>query len=223
MSSAQDARFGTIQCDIHHIFRRVDRGYSVSGHVFRRAEISPTENPALAAAMAIPVRHSSPVNIAAPNRTFFVSSSIAGKRNLLQSRRSAQLFAEVIYHYRSQHKFLLHDFVIMPDHFHVLITLGQEISVERAVQFIKGGFAFRAGKELGFNPPVWQRGFSEVRIFDAAGFARVREYIAQNPVKLGLAITSARYEYSSASSEFDLDEIPQGLKPKILDAIGRHV
>jgi REP-associated tyrosine transposase len=150
---------------------------------FRRAEISHTENPALAAAMAIPVRHSSPVNIAAPNRTFFVSSSIAGKRNLLQSRRSAQLFAEVIYHYRSQHKFLLHDFVIMPNHFHVLITLGQEISVERAVQFIKGGFAFRAGKELGFNPPVWQRGFSEVRIIDAAGFERVREYIAQKSGK----------------------------------------
>jgi putative transposase len=128
---------------------------------------------ALAAGMAIPVRHSSAVNIAATARTFFVSSSIAGKRNLLQSNRAAKLFVEVIYHYRSQHKFLLHHFVIMPDHFHVLITLGKEISVERAVQFIKGGFAFRAGKELGFNPPVWQRGFSEMRICDVAGFARV--------------------------------------------------
>src|SRR5579872_7585501 len=146
--------------------------------------------------MAIPVRHSSPVNISATNRTFFISSSIAGKRNLLQSRRSAQLFVEVIFHYRSQHKFLLHDFVIMPDHFHVLITLGQEMSVERAVQFIKGGFAFRAGKELGFTPPVWQRGFSEVRIIDAVSFARVREYIRQNPVKFGLALTAAKYEYS---------------------------
>jgi putative transposase len=34
----------------------------------------------------------------------------------------------------------------MPDHFHILMTLGREISIERAVQFIKGGFAFRAGK-----------------------------------------------------------------------------
>ncbi len=168
--------------------------------------------------MVIPVRHSQAANIVASMRTFFVSSSIAGKRHLLQSRRSAQLFAEVIYHYRSQHKFLLHDFVIMPDHFHILMTVGPEISVERAVQFIKGGFAFRAGKELGFKSPVWQRGFSEVRIFDALGFARVQEYIAQNPVKLGLAITSVGYEYSSASGEFDLDDIPQGLKPRSLEA-----
>src|SRR5438045_2080004 len=154
---------------------------------------------ALAAAMAIPVRHSQVANIAASLRTFFVSSSIAGKRNLLQSRRSAELFVEVIYLYRSQHKFLLHDFVIMPDHFHILMTLGREISVERGIQFIKGGFAFRAGKELGFNPPVWQRGFSEVRVFDTVGFARVREYIAENPVKLGLAITAEGYACSTAS------------------------
>jgi putative transposase len=171
---------------------------------------------ALAAAMAIPIRHSSALNIAGTMRTFFVSSSIAGKRNLLQSHRSAKLFTDVIHHYRSQHKFLLHAFVVMPDHFHILMTLGREISVERAVQFIKGGFSFRAGKELGFKPPVWQRGFSEMRIFDAVGCARVREYISENPVKLGLAITAAGYEYSHASGQFDLDDVPQGLKPRSL-------
>jgi putative transposase len=171
---------------------------------------------ALAAAMAIPIRHSSALNIAGTMRTFFVSSSIAGKRNLLQSHRSAKLFTDVIHHYRSQHKFLLHAFVVMPDHFHILMTLGREISVERAVQFIKGGFSFRAGKELGLKSPVWQRGFSEMRIFDPVGCARVREYITENPVKLGLAITAAGYEYSSASGQFDLDDVPQGLKPRSL-------
>jgi hypothetical protein len=55
-----------------------------------------------------------------------------------------------------------------------------------------------------------------MRIFDAVGCARVREYIAENPVKLGLAITVAGYEYSSASGQFDLDDVPQGLKPRSL-------
>src|SRR6266566_7977562 len=36
----------------------------------------------------------------------------------------------------------------MPDHFHVLIT--PTITLERALQLIKGGFSFRATKELGF-------------------------------------------------------------------------
>ena len=163
--------------------------------------------------MAIPVRRADPANITAGLRTFFVTSSIADKRNLLQSHRAAQLFIDVLYQYRSQHKYLLHDFVVMPDHFHILIMIAQEISIERAVQFIKGGFAFRAGTELGFRSPVWQRGFSEVRIHDADAFAGVREYIAQNPVKRRLSETPTEYDYSSARAGFELDEIPQRLKP----------
>jgi putative transposase len=183
----------------------------------------PDTRSALAVSMAIPIRHSSALNIAATRRTFFVSSSIAEKRNLLQSHRSAQLFIDVMYHYRAQDRFLLHSFVIMPDHFHLLMSLGSEISIERAVQLIKGGFAFRAGRELGFRPPVWQRGFSEVRISDAIAFANVCEYIAQNPVKRKLTLTAAEYVYSSASSRFELDEVPQGLKPKNLFKPIRHV
>jgi putative transposase len=163
--------------------------------------------------MAIPLRQSDPAAIAAGLRTFFVTSSISGKHNLLQSHRSTKLFIAVLYHYREQHKYLLHDFVVMTDHFHVLITVEREMSIERSVQFIKGGFAFRAGKELNFRPPVWQRGFSEVRIYDSESLTRVKEYIAQNPVKRGLAGNPTEYLYSSAHSGFDLDEVPQGLKP----------
>jgi putative transposase len=129
--------------------------------------------------MAIPSRHADPSAIPQTLRTFFVTSSIAGKRNLLQSERSANLFIEVLYHYRLERKYFLHSFVVMPDHFHVLITVGHEITIERAVQFIKGGFAFRAGKQVGFRPPVWQRGFSEVRMYDSEHLSRVQEYIAK--------------------------------------------
>jgi putative transposase len=164
--------------------------------------------------MAIPLRRADPANVTAGERTFFVTSSIAGKRNLLQSHRASQLFVNVLYHYRSHRNYLLHDFVVMPDHFHVLITVGHELSIERAVQFIKGGFAFRAGKELGFRAPVWERGFSEVRISDADHFCRVKRYIAQNPVKRRLAPVPSEYPYSSAGPGFEVDAVPQGLKPK---------
>ncbi len=173
--------------------------------------------------MAIPLRRADPANIIAGDRTFFITSSIAGKRNLLQSRHSARLFIDVLYHYRSQHKYSLHGFVVMPDHVHVLITVGREISIERAVQFIKGGFSFRAGRELGFRPPVWERGFSEVRIYDSAALAGVREYIAQNPVKRRMAEMPSEYPYSSSHGGFDLDEVAQGLKARRKQLSGRHV
>jgi putative transposase len=163
--------------------------------------------------MAILIRHADPALITAGARTFFVTSSINGKRNLLQSDRSADLLIRVLYEYRGQGKFQLHEFVVMPDHFHTLITVGSGLTIERAVQFIKGGFAFRAGRVLGFKSPVWQKGFSEVRIRDADAFLGTGEYIRNNPVARHLVTEAALYPYSSAHPGFELDPAPQGLKP----------
>ncbi len=165
--------------------------------------------------MAIPSRASDPTHAVAGARTFFVTSSISGKRNLLQSDRAAGLFVRALYEYRAQQRFRLHEFVVMPDHFHVLLTVGGELSIERAVQFIKGGFAYRAGRELGFRAPVWQRGFSEVRILDVKAFERAREYIRNNPVAARLVGTAEEFPYSSANPQFQLDPMPQGLKPQL--------
>jgi putative transposase len=139
-----------------------------------------------------------------------------GKMCLLQSDRAAQLFIRVLYEYRAQNKFRLHEFVVMPDHFHILLTVDAEMSVERAVQFIKGGFSFRAGKELGLKSPIWQRGFSEARVLDAVRAMRACGYIRNNPVVAGIVRTADEYPYSSANKAFALDPLPQGLKPVIM-------
>jgi putative transposase len=180
------------------------------------------KEPALAAAMAIPIRHAAPNHVIAGARTFFVTSSIAEKRSLLQSDRSAGLFVTVLYSYRSREKFRLHEFVVMPDHFHVLLTVESELTIERAVQFIKGGFAFRAGKELGFHSPVWQKGFSEVRVLDQSAYEGIREYIRNNPVARNLVSEAEKFPYSSAHAGFELDPMPQGLKPNSIDHTQRY-
>jgi len=123
------------------------------------------------------------------------------------------LFIRALYEYRNQGKFRLHEFVVMPNHFHVLLTVDAGMSIERAVQFIKGGFAFRAGKELGLKAPIWQRGFSEVRVLDAATAVRAGQYIRNNPVAAQLASEPGGYPYSSANARYVLDPLPQGLKP----------
>jgi putative transposase len=147
------------------------------------------------------------------SRTFFVTSSTQNKCHLLQSERSAGLFVEVLYHYRAQGKFRLHEWVAMPDHFHLLLTVESDMSIESAVHFVKGGFAFRAGKEVGIRAPFWQKGFSEVRVFDGQHYAKIRDYIRSNPVKRHLVAQPEEYFYSSARPGFELDLPPQRLKP----------
>ena len=95
-------------------------------------------------------------------------------------------------------KITVHDFVIMPNHVHILMTLPGEITLEKAMQLIKGGFSFRAGKELGFRGEVWQRGYSDVQIVDDQSFQRHRTYIDNNPVKAGLANAPEEFSYGTA-------------------------
>ncbi len=116
-------------------------------------------------------------------------------RALLQSERNATLLIEVLRSYVAAGKFRLHDFVIMPDHVHLLITVHSDMTIERAMQFIKGGFSYQLKKRFGYSGEVWQRGFSEVRVEDRESFLQHREYIAQNPVKASLVDSPEKFPY----------------------------
>src|SRR5579863_4379746 len=103
-------------------------------------------------------------------RTFFVATRTAGGRSLFQTNRMAEFLIEVLREKMRSGKMVVHDFVIMPDHVHVLMTLPGETSLEKAMQLIKGGFSFRAKKELGFQGEIWQRGYSDVQILGGGSF-----------------------------------------------------
>ena len=95
----------------------------------------------------------------------------------------------------AEQKFQLHDFVIMPDHVHLLLTVHEDMTIEKAMQLIKGRFSYRLKREFQYLGEVWQRGFSEVRADDQESFLRYQGYIAQNPVKAGLADSPGLHPY----------------------------
>jgi len=136
--------------------------------------------------MARPCRNAQPSRILRPDRIFFTTTKTFTGKRLLQSDRNANLMIDVLRSLVSEKAFELHDFVIMPDHVHLLLTVRGETSIERAMQLVKGRFSFRLSKELGFAGEVWQRGFSEVQVVGRENFERHRMYIAENPVKAGL-------------------------------------
>jgi len=110
----------------------------------------------------------------------------------------AELFIEVLRTYMREGKMTVHDFVVMPSHVHILMTLPGEMSLEKAMQLIKGSFSYRANKELGYRGEVWQRGYSDVQILDDLSFRQHREYIENNPVKAGLANSPDGYPFGTA-------------------------
>jgi putative transposase len=144
------------------------------------------------------------------DRVFFVTTVTAQRRPIFRRETTAQLLIETLAHYRDERKFLLHEFVVMPDHIHAMLTPAPEISLEKAMQFIKGGFSYRL-KSL---PPLWQASFTNHRLRDLEDYEHHRNYIRMNPVRARLAERVEEYPYSSEAGVMRMDPAPQGLKPR---------
>jgi putative transposase len=140
---------------------------------------------------------------------YFVSTQTAGRRPFFRHDRWARLMLSTINHYRGT-GYQLHAFVIMPDHLHLLITPVE--SVEKSMQLVRGGFSFRAKRELEWDGEIWQPGFTDHRIRDEEDWHRHIEYIRSNPIEAKLVEDIALYEFIG----FPSTEFPRGLKPDII-------
>ena len=139
---------------------------------------------------------------------YFVSTQTAGRKPFFRHERWAQLMTATLLHY-AEKDFLLHAYVIMPDHLHLLITPSE--TLEKSVQLIKGGFSFRAKRELDWKSEIWQPGFTDHRIRDEEDWERHLDYVRANPAEARLVVDSVPYEFMG----FPNIAFPQGLKPSV--------
>jgi REP element-mobilizing transposase RayT len=69
-------------------------------------------------------------------------------------------------------------FVVMPNHVHAILTMGRDESLGAVVGTYKAAVSRRTGHRA-----LWQRGYYDHIIRDEQDLARVREYIATNPIR----------------------------------------
>ena len=112
-------------------------------------------------------------------QTYALTSSTYGRRRVFQRTEVADLMISTILRYRDQGRFLLHGFVVMPDHIHVALTPNE--SIENAAKLIKGSFSF-AGRNL-YKGEIWNPGYHAHRIIDADDYRNQLVYIANNPIR----------------------------------------
>jgi REP element-mobilizing transposase RayT len=83
------------------------------------------------------------------DRTFFVTTVTALRRPIFRRDANSRLMIETLVHYRNLQKFLLHEFIIMPDHVHLFIT-----SIRR--NFVRESHAIHKRRIL-LPTKVWRR------------------------------------------------------------------
>jgi putative transposase len=120
----------------------------------------------------------------------------------------AEILVQRILACRDKGAYQLHEFVVMPNHFHLLMTPGETTTPEKAMQLIKGGSSHAIHAQRGHRMEIWQVGFHDWTIRDGEDYQAKVGYIHLNPVRAHLVEQPENWLFGSASGKFSLDPAP---------------
>ncbi len=136
---------------------------------------------------------------------FFTVALLRRRGNDLLTRRIDVLRASVV-EVRRRHPFVVHGWVVLPDHLHCVIELPPgdanfavrwrliKMNFSKALPNVERRSAVRSRRgERG----IWQRRYWEHLIRDEADFRSHLDYVHANPVKHGLVSRVADWPYST--------------------------
>ena len=142
----------------------------------------------------------------------FITSSCYHRRPILGTAQRRSLFLEVLEQVRRRYRFVVVGYVVMPEHFHLLISEPQKGTPSTVMQVLKQRFARKILKRLRARRDpaqgqlwdqvlaeghVWQRRFYDFVVWSHAKRLEKLRYIHRNPVKRGLVLQPEQWRWSS--------------------------
>ena len=91
---------------------------------------------------------------------------------------------------------LVHAWVVMPDHVHLLLELSSRETLSVAVARLKSGASRRVNAATGRRGPLWAAGFHDHALRSDEVLERVVAYMLMNPVRAGLVEQPGEYRFS---------------------------
>ena len=88
--------------------------------------------------------------------------------------------------------------VLMPDHWHGLVELGESESLAHLMQTVKGHSSHHVNAVLKRTGPVWMAGFHDRALRHEDNLIQVARYVVANPVRAGLVKRTGDYPYWDA-------------------------
>ena len=88
--------------------------------------------------------------------------------------------------------------VLMPDHLHALVRLGEEDVLDRLMNRLKSRASRVVNRYLSRVGPLWQSGYHEHLLRKEEDLKETSRYVVLNPVRAGLAANIAEYPHWDA-------------------------
>jgi len=154
------------------------------------------------------------------NHLHFITCSCYDREPQLATPERRDLLLAILEQARQKYRFVVHGYVIMPEHFHLLITepeLGDPSVVMKVVKerFTRKlrtkdkskdkskGAPLIAHFAMSGSPhpePVWQKRFYDFNVWTEQKHIEKLRYIHRNPVKRGLVDRPEQWQWSSFCS-----------------------
>ncbi|MHC5039050.1 MAG: REP-associated tyrosine transposase [Planctomycetota bacterium] len=138
--------------------------------------------------------------ISAPGRYYYLTKNtfLLGTRLLVEPKENACVLIERFFRALELHWWDLSAFVVMPDHFHLVIRLGKTKTLEQAMNETCRLASRRITGKPQKTRSIWQDGFHDHQIRLEEDLNDFILYTHMNPVKKGLVKKPEEWAFSSA-------------------------
>jgi REP element-mobilizing transposase RayT len=131
-----------------------------------------------------------------PNEEYFITFNTHNRLDIFTDFRIAQLFCQQIAINESKHQCKWLTWVLMPDHFHGLLRLGEEETLlSKVIAELKGSTAYIINTELDRKGKLWQTSFYDHALRKEEGRENIARYIIANPLRKELVKNIRNYPY----------------------------
>jgi len=128
---------------------------------------------------------------------YLLTSVTAGRKRVFSDFHLACTFAKTMCQPRLWHDATRLAWVLMPDHFHLLVALEPGGTLPKLMQRIKGVTSIAVGRERG-SGGLWQDGYHDHAVRLEEGIRDVARYVIANPLRAGLVDSVGDYPFWDA-------------------------
>ena len=128
---------------------------------------------------------------------YHVAARTNRKELLMEPDAVKQMFVDVLARAKAKFSFRLDNFVIMGNHFHLLIEPQGDSTLPNIMKWILQTLAIRYNKANGLSGHFWGDRYFSWIVPSAREFLRVFSYLDQNPVAAGLVKAAEEWKWGA--------------------------
>lgn len=136
--------------------------------------------------------------VSEPGRIYLITTVTLGRRPVFSDFHAARQLAHCLRWIEESHLAETLCFVVMPDHLHWLMALGEAKPMPRVIQILKNLSSRRINALRGETGSLWQAGFHDHALRAEEDVVAVARYVVANPVRAGLVKQVGQYPFWDA-------------------------